>query len=203
MSVTGADLGDEPSTRLSGDQKRAVEAQYRLFVRNSLAASAAGILLALVVANVLTLGAPLISSTAPQKLVLYPLFVMFFLVAGVLTLMGVKRVTAVRSGEIDIRFYRTYDEGAEPETLRVITRHFINLFEMPVLFYVAVLIAHVSAEVTYWIVGLACAYVALRCLHSYVHLSENDVALRLAAYGASGTVLLVLWVTLLIQLLSS
>src|SRR5262252_10416024 len=95
--------------------------------------------------------------TAPARTqILYPLFAMVLLVAVVFLRMGRARFGAVRRGEMNPRFYRTYDEGQEPEHLRVITRHFINLFEMPVLFYVAVLTTYVTDEVSWWTV--ACAW---------------------------------------------
>jgi hypothetical protein len=43
--------------------------------------------------------------------------------------------------------------------------------------------------------------VALRYVHSVIHLTSNHVPLRLSAYASSGVVLLVTWGTLLVQLL--
>jgi hypothetical protein len=47
---------------------------------------------------------------------------------------------------------------------------------------------------------LAWGYVALRAAHSVVHLTYNNVLHRLAVYGASNVVLLVLWVRLVLAL---
>ena len=133
--------------------------------------------------------------------ILYPVFAMFYLVAFVLFRMARMRFGAVTRGEMDPRFYRTYDEGQEPPHMRVVTRHFINLFELPVLFYVAAILTYVSDQVTYWMVGCAWAYVAIRYLHSWIHLGTNDVLTRFRVYGASAIVLLVMWTSLLVQLL--
>lgn len=135
------------------------------------------------------------------NLILYPVFAMFFLVAFVLARMARMRVGAVRKGDVSIRFYRTYDEGEEPKELRVVTRHFINLFEMPVLFYVGIILIYITHEVNYWLVFCAWAYVGLRYLHSYIHLGTNDVLTRFRVYFASGLVLVVMWSSLLVQLL--
>jgi len=118
----------------------------------------------------------------------------------VLTRMGWLRVGGVLKGTVDPDFYKTYDQGQEPEAFRLVTRHFINLFEMPVLFYVGVILAFVTHQVTFWLVGLAWAFVVLRLFHSYVHLTSNDVPTRLAGYASSGIVLVVLWVSLFTQL---
>ena len=136
-------------------------------------------------------------------LILYPCFVMFLLVAFVLGRLAYMRLTAVRNKEMNIRFYRTYSEGQEPEDIRAVTRHFINLFEMPVLFYVGVILIYITHQVSYVLVGLAWAYVAIRLVHSAIHLGSNDVNLRFSAYFASGFVLLVMWATLLVQLVRS
>lgn len=132
--------------------------------------------------------------------ILYPAFALFYLTAFVLFRMGYLRFTAVSRGEMDPRFYRTYDEGQEPPHMRVVTRHFINLFEMPLLFYVGTILAYVTGQGAPWLVGCAWAYVALRYLHSYVHLGTNDVLTRFRVYGASGMVLVVMWTSLLVGL---
>ena len=137
------------------------------------------------------------------NLILYPIFAMFFLVAFVLVRMARLRVGAVQRGDMNARFYRTYDEGEEPKELRVVTRHFINLFEMPLVFYVGVILVYITHQVNYWLVFCAWAYVGLRYLHSYVHLGANDVLTRFRVYFAGNLVLLVLWLSLLVQLLRS
>ena len=134
-------------------------------------------------------------------LILYPVFAMFLLVAVVLLRMRSMRFAAVRRKEVSVGYYRAYQEGEEPEALRVIARHFANLFEVPVLFYVGAIMTYVTHQVTYWLVGCAWLYVALRYVHSYVHLTSNDVRARFAVYFASGFVLVVMWSTLLVQLL--
>jgi hypothetical protein len=131
--------------------------------------------------------------------ILYPVFAMFLLVALVLSRMRSMRFGAVRRGEVSARFYRAF-EGTEPEALRVVGRHFTNLFEMPVLFYVGVVLTYVTHQVTWWMVGLAWAYVALRYVHSWIHLGANDVMQRVTAYFASGLVLAVMWATLFVRL---
>ena len=49
-------------------------------------------------------------------------------------------------------------------------------------------------------VGCAWAYVAIRYLHTWVHLGSNDVLTRFRVYCASGLVLLILWTMLLVEL---
>ena len=137
----------------------------------------------------------------PPFSILYPVFAMFFLVAFVLVRLARMRFAAVSKGDVDARFYRTYDEGEEPKEIRVVTRHFINLFEMPVLFYVGVILIFISNQVNYLLVFCAWLYVALRYLHTYIHLTSNDVLTRFRVYFASALVLLVMWSILFLQLI--
>lgn len=134
------------------------------------------------------------------SLILYPVFAMFLLVALVFLRMRSLRFAAVRRNEVSVTFYRAFQDGAEPEPLRVVSRHFANLFEVLVLFYVGVIMIYITHQVNYWLLGCAWAYVALRYVHSYVHLTSNDVVVRFSVYLASGVVLAVMWASLLVQL---
>ena len=135
--------------------------------------------------------------------ILYPVFAMFALVAFVLGRMAKLRFGAVRRGEMNPAFYKTYQGDEEPEHMRVVTRHFINLFEMPVLFYVTVILTYVTHQAGTWMVACAWVYVALRYAHSYVHLTSNDVLTRFRLYIGSGLVLVVMWMSLLVRLLAA
>ena len=135
-----------------------------------------------------------------QKLILYPVFAMFALAAIVLGRMARMRFAAVRRQEMSGAYYRTYRGGEEPEAIRVVTRNFINLFEVPVLFYVVVIMTYITAQVSYPMVVLAWLYVGLRYVHTYVHLTSNDVLRRFKVYFASGLVLMAMWLVLFARL---
>ena len=140
-------------------------------------------------------------SEAPLNYILYPTFALFFLVTAVFLRMRSLRFAAVRRNEISVKYYRAFTGGEEPDEIRVVTRNFINLFEVPVLFYVVTLMTYVTHQVTYWLVVCAWIYVALRYAHTFVHLTSNDVIVRFSLYLASGVVLFLMWATLLVQLL--
>ena len=71
-----------------------------------------------------------------------------------------------------------------------------NLFEMPILFYVAVLLSLVLIVQDDLLVNLAWGFVALRAVHSIIHCSYNDVAHRFTAYALSCLFLLFIWIRL-------
>lgn len=134
-------------------------------------------------------------------LILYPVFAMVALTLAVLLRLRSLRFAAVRRGEVPVTFFRAYPEGGEPEALRVASRHYVNLFEMPVLFYVLTVLLYVTQQVNAWMVGAAWLYVALRYGHSIVHLTSNRVLPRFTLYFASTAVLALMWVGLLVLLL--
>ena len=79
--------------------------------------------------------------------------------------------------------------------------NFINLFEMPVLFYTALLLSMVLMVQDQFLVQLAWGYVALRFVHSLVHCSYNRVMHRFIAYVASCLLLLLIWARLAVYVL--
>jgi hypothetical protein len=79
--------------------------------------------------------------------------------------------------------------------------NFSNLLEIPVLFYLALVVAHLSGQVTPLVVGLAWAFVAGRVLHSLIQCSYNKVMHRFTVYAVSTSVVWVLWAILAVGLL--
>ena len=71
-----------------------------------------------------------------------------------------------------------------------------NLFEGPVLFYVAALAAFSLKVVTPLLLAIAWLYVACRVAHSLIHCTNNRVKYRFLAFVASHAVLFVLWIVL-------
>ena len=71
--------------------------------------------------------------------------------------------------------------------------NFRNLFELPVLFYLALVVIALTGQVSALTLALAWLFVALRILHSAIHCSYNKVMHRFQAYLAGSIVLWVLW----------
>lgn len=135
--------------------------------------------------------------------ILYPGIAMFSLTVSVIVVLGLARYRAIRKREVSIAYFRTYDEGSQPERLHLLSRHVQNHFEVPPLFYVGLLFTFVSGAVTPLTVGFAWLFVLARCVHSYIHLGTNDVSRRFFTFGASLLFLAGLWATLSVSLLSS
>ncbi len=71
--------------------------------------------------------------------------------------------------------------------------NFGNLFELPVLFYLALCVARQAELVSTVVLALAWTFVALRIAHSWIQCTYNKVMHRFYAYVAGGFVLWGLW----------
>jgi len=135
--------------------------------------------------------------------IIFPAAAMFMLTFSVIAYMAGSRLAAIRRGDVSIRYYRRYNEGEQTPRLQVIGRHAQNHFEMPPLFYIAILFLYVTASVTPVAVGLAWLYFASRCVHSFIHLGSNNVTHRFIAFACSGLILTGLWILLILSVASS
>lgn len=115
----------------------------------------------------------------------------------VLSVMAVVRGLAGRWSGVGLDDFRYGESSAVPAWAVVVNRNYMNLLELPVLFYaVAVLLAmaHANSE---WTARLSWAYVVLRVCHSIVHMTYNRVLHRLVLFSISNFALLALWLVLI------
>jgi hypothetical protein len=132
----------------------------------------------------------------PVLSLVYPMAAMVLLTMVVLVKLFRARVGAVRAGKIDASFYRLFQGATEPESAQKVSRNFSNLFEAPTLFYVVCLAAMVTGVTGVVMVMLAWAYVAMRIVHTAIHLGPNRLRWRIRAYFTAWLVLAAMWVTL-------
>ena len=124
------------------------------------------------------------------------MFALVLLTLAILVTLFRARVAAVRAGQLSLVYFRLYQGEEEPESTKKPARHLANLFETPVLFYVASLAAMITHTDTLPMKLLAWAYVAARVAHAVVHLRGNRLSKRMRAYFASLLILLAMWVYL-------
>ncbi len=133
--------------------------------------------------------------------ILYPMFALMALTIFCMVRLGMLRWAAVNRGEVDPRFFSLFRGYEEPEKLAAYSRHISNLFETPVLFYVIILMAFLTGQTGDVLLGLSWAFVALRFIHSYVHLTSNVVLTRFRMFVLSMLVLSALWVVVLTNIM--
>ncbi|MES2296766.1 MAG: MAPEG family protein [Pseudomonadota bacterium] len=126
---------------------------------------------------------------AAHTAILIPVFVLAAWTACVLLRVAFVRVT----GPMRPHAYTLGEPDGVPARVAIPNRNYMNLLELPLLFYVACLLLFVTGGATPLAVALAWAYVALRIAHSLIHLSYNHVMHRFTAFALSNFVLIILW----------
>jgi hypothetical protein len=125
---------------------------------------------------------------------LHPVFALAAWTFLVLLLIPFVRVRSVRRREIRPNDFKFGESSAVPPNVSIPNRNYMNLLEMPMLFYVICVLLYVTGGASRLAVLTAWAYVALRVVHSLIHLSYNHVLHRLAAFSLSNVALVSLWV---------
>lgn len=121
----------------------------------------------------------------------------------VLLLVPIARFRAGSQGQVTFDDFRYGESDRVPDSVRLPNRNFMNLLEVPVLFYVAGFMAFLSGHVDSLLTGLAWTYVALRLGHSIVHLGYNNVVHRLVLFATSNVVVAVMLWVLMYRLLTA
>jgi hypothetical protein len=116
------------------------------------------------------------------------------LTAAVWLWMYITRVREIRRRRLRIQDLAS--AGAANEALKEVagpSDNLINLFEIPVLFYVLVILLYVTGVSDTGYLAGAWAFVLLRVLHSLIHSSYNQVMHRFPVYVLSTLVLWGMW----------
>ena len=109
------------------------------------------------------------------------------------------RFVGVRSGEVKYKYFKLMQGQEVPDRVTVTTRCFNNMFEVPVLFYVAsALSISLGVEGLPGLV-LAWLFVGLRYAQALVHLTTNHFLHRMLAFWMSFICVLLLWTYLVLQ----
>ncbi len=124
----------------------------------------------------------------------YPMLTMFLWTFAVMLRNVHVRLRSVSRRELTNEYFELFQGGEPSDIVAKTGNNLKNLFEFPVLFYVALVAAAILQRAEPVVLVLAWLYVGLRIGHSIVHLTINKVPVRFAFYFASNLVLLALWV---------
>jgi hypothetical protein len=117
----------------------------------------------------------------------------------VLLLIPLRRFRAGFAGEVGVDDFKFGESPRVPGHVTIPNRNYMNLLELPMLFYVAGLMYYVAGRVDPAVLTVAWTYVALRALHSAIHVTYNNVNHRLTVFAISNVVLGVFWVLFFVR----
>src|ERR1041385_3507899 len=127
------------------------------------------------------------------QMVLLPVFVQVALTLGLLIWMARTRTASVARGETKIRDI-ALGQSNWPDQPTQISNCFNSQFQLPLLFYVVVILAWVTRQADVIFVVLEWLFVLLRIGHAYVHTTSNHVPTRFRVFAVGMFVLLIMWV---------
>lgn len=126
----------------------------------------------------------------------YPMFAMVLLTFLVAMFMFYVRVTAIKSGSVKFSYFKTY-AGDAPELIIKTSRHFTNLFELPVIYYATLLLAIHMDLASASIYLFAWLFVVTRVIHTFAHIFLSNIYPRMLSYMLGWVAVLALWMTIL------
>lgn len=135
-----------------------------------------------------------------QAEILYPMVALVVLTFAVLLVIPYRRFKAAFARQVTAHDFKYGESEKVPPEVRIPNRNYMNLLEMPLLFYVACITLYVTKSVDTASLYLAWGYFALRVFHSAVHLTYNKVMHRLTLFALSNVVLAVMWIRILLGL---
>jgi hypothetical protein len=132
--------------------------------------------------------------------VLLPLFVEVALTFVLLFWTGYLRTNLLKAGAVKPQDV-ALREPNWPLPVAQIGNAYQNQFEVPVLFYVLTILAWITRHADLLFVVMAWIFVALRLVHAYIHITDNDVSRRGPVFGVGTLVLMAMWVIFMIRIL--
>ncbi len=138
-----------------------------------------------------------------QKLIFIPLLAQVLLTAIVWFWLFITRIAEMKRSRINPQKLATAVAGADLlKSVAGPADNFKNLFETPVLFYVAVITLYVTQMVDAVFLTLAATFVLFRYIHSFVHITYNNVMHRFKVYMLATLTLWIIWILIGIRLFS-
>ncbi|MEE9444491.1 MAG: MAPEG family protein [Cocleimonas sp.] len=136
-----------------------------------------------------------------KTLLLLPLIGMFWLTVGIALWVLKLRYRAVLKDGVNPAYFKLNKGAKLPNYLIKVTQHFENIFEMPPLFYVSIILVMTLDLSDTGYVVLSWLYLLFRFVHAYIHTTYNYVPHRRNAFIMSAIVLILIWARLTVDVL--
>jgi hypothetical protein len=132
--------------------------------------------------------------------ILLPVFVQVALTFVLLMRLGSGRLRTLSAGKTKVRDI-ALGESNWPADVTQVGNCFNNQFQLPMLFYVLVVLALFLHKADLLFVIMSWIFVISRIVHAGVHITSNNVNQRFAAYTVGMVVLLLMWAIFAVRIL--
>ena len=134
-----------------------------------------------------------------QSLLVWPMVIQAIVTMLLYVPMSRNRVAAVKAGKAKPSDFKLRTH--EPEESKAYVNAISNQFELPVLFFAAVLTALVMGMTDAVTIALAWAFVAAKTAHTLVHVTTNRLKHRRPLFMAAIFICLLQWIWIAVKLL--
>lgn len=134
--------------------------------------------------------------------ILAPVFVLVALTFALMFWMGTVRYRSVHSRETRVADV-VLGQPNWPPRITQIGNAFNNQFQLPMLFYVLVILAMVLHKADLLFVIMSWVFVLLRVVHALIHTTTNRMIHRFGAYSIGAYVLLAMWIIFAVRILTA
>jgi hypothetical protein len=135
-------------------------------------------------------------------MVLLPVFAQVALTFGLLFWMAYTRRSSLSRGELKVRDIALGQSAWPPKAMQA-SNCFDNQFQLPLLFYVLVILAWITKQADLIFVVMAWIFVLSRLAHAYIHTTSNHVPTRFNIFALGVAVLLIMWIIFAVRILIS
>ncbi len=125
--------------------------------------------------------------------ILLPMFAQVVLTFVLLFWMGYLRIQAIKAGDVNPQQVALREPNWPPRVLQI-ANAFHNQLELPILFYVVVLLALATNSLDVILCVLSWMFVLARFVHAYIHVTTNRLDRRTGVFGIGAIALLLMWV---------
>jgi hypothetical protein len=126
-----------------------------------------------------------------ENYIFLPLVIQIGLVFWLYIYLAITKSRAMKAGQVDEQRRALHDD-AWPDSVLQVNNCIRNQFEVPVLFYILVIVLWLTQSVNLVIHILAWVFVASRILHAYIHIGSNYVPMRRRVFMFGCLVLIIM-----------
>jgi hypothetical protein len=135
-----------------------------------------------------------------QHSIFWPVLCLILWTFLILVQVPIRRFRAAFKGRVVASDFQYGESESVPADVALPNRIFMNLVEVPTLFYVVCLVHFVIGAVTPALLAMAWLYFGLRIVHSLIYLTYNHVVHRFAVFATSNLVVVAMLINVAIKL---
>ncbi len=135
-----------------------------------------------------------------KTLLIYPVFALILFNFLILMYSFTQRLKAIKAKKVNYRYFIEYKGDELPKNLHLLSRSFDNQFQVPMLFFITVILLIIlKLDNSYFVLLSAWGFVISRLVHFYFHAIKQVLIGRYRTYAVGWLFIFMLWGPILIH----